>query len=210
MKPEQLFGQTFSCKCGKSHHIEPGEIIYTPDALAQLPTVAEKLKLGHHVAILMDDRTREVAGREVAARLSTGGWRVKEVVVADRAGGGWPICDDTTKHELEVQIENPDWIQTVGSGVISDLGKWVAADKTIPYLCFATAASMNGYASANVAPTIAGVKSLLRAHPPRAVFSSSSILSEAPYELTSAGLGDVLAGRSDTIRRDLGEDCYQC
>ncbi|HAU37510.1 MAG TPA: hypothetical protein DCX07_07295, partial [Phycisphaerales bacterium] len=69
----------------------------------------------------------------------------------------------------------------------------LAHDAGIPCVSFATAASMNGYASANVAPTLAGVKSLLRARPPHAVLASPEILCAAPRELTTAGLGDVLA-----------------
>ena len=52
---------------------------------------------------------------------------------------------------------------------------------------------MNGYASANVAPTINGVKTLLRARAPLAVASSPRVLGQAPHEMTAAGLGDVLA-----------------
>ena len=37
------------------------------------------------------------------------------------------------------------------------------------------------------------VKTLLRARPSKAVLSSPGTLKNAPYELTAAGLGDVLA-----------------
>ena len=189
----QLFGKTFACSCGKIHRIEPREIIYSDDAPGLLIAAAQRLDMAGRTAVLMDVRTREVAGKEIAERLSGGGWTVEEAVVGDRADGGRPICDDVTKQELEGQVGGVDWILTVGGGVITDLGKWIAADREIPFMGFATAASMNGYASANVAPTVDGVKTLLMAHPPRAVFSSPNVLVEAPYELTSAGLGDVLA-----------------
>jgi glycerol-1-phosphate dehydrogenase [NAD(P)+] len=52
---------------------------------------------------------------------------------------------------------------------------------------------MNGYTSANIAPTIRGVKSMLWAHPPVAVAADPDILARAPAELTASGLGDVLA-----------------
>jgi glycerol-1-phosphate dehydrogenase [NAD(P)+] len=81
----------------------------------------------------------------------------------------------------------------VGAGVINDLGKWVAADRGLPHVTFATAASMNGYTSANIAPTIGGVKRLLDGQAPRFVASSPAVLAAAPYELTASGLGDALA-----------------
>jgi glycerol-1-phosphate dehydrogenase [NAD(P)+] len=81
----------------------------------------------------------------------------------------------------------------VGTGVVNDLTKWSAFDKDIPYAVFATAATMNGFTAANVAPTINGVKTLIRAQAPLAVFAIPSIIVEAPFELTAAGLGDAIA-----------------
>jgi glycerol-1-phosphate dehydrogenase [NAD(P)+] len=52
---------------------------------------------------------------------------------------------------------------------------------------------MNGFTAANVAPTIHGVKSLVRAHAPIGVFAQPSVIADAPYRLTAAGLGDILA-----------------
>jgi glycerol-1-phosphate dehydrogenase [NAD(P)+] len=141
----------------------------------------------------MDIRTREVAGKEAAALLREAGWKVSEIVVPDPAEGASPICDDRTHDWLLRQIEATDIVVPAGSGVLSDLGKWIAFDLSVPYVCFGTAASMNGYASANVATTIRGVKSLLWARPPRTVVSDPAILRDAPYELTTAGLGDILA-----------------
>ena len=81
----------------------------------------------------------------------------------------------------------------VGSGVVNDLTKWSAFDHKLPYAVVATAASMNGYTAANVAPSLKGVKSLIRAEAPLAVFAVPSIIAEAPFKLTASGLGDVIA-----------------
>ena len=62
-----------------------------------------------------------------------------------------------------------------------------------PAAIFATAASMNGYAAANVAPAVAGVKTLIHARAHRIVASDPAVLAAAPAALTSAGLGDVIA-----------------
>jgi glycerol-1-phosphate dehydrogenase [NAD(P)+] len=81
----------------------------------------------------------------------------------------------------------------VGSGVISDLSKWIAFDLGCDGAIVATAASMNGYAAANVAPAIAGVKTLVHARAHRVIAAEPAVLANAPYSLTSAGLGDVIA-----------------
>ena len=141
----------------------------------------------------MDVRTREAAGAEAAATLADAGWDVAEVLLEDPPEGQWPVCDEETKGSLAARIGRLDVIVTVGSGVITDLGKWLALDAGVGFVSFATAASMNGYTSANVAPTVRGVKTLIRARPAEAVLAAPGVLAGAPYEMTAAGLGDALA-----------------
>jgi glycerol-1-phosphate dehydrogenase [NAD(P)+] len=81
----------------------------------------------------------------------------------------------------------------VGCGVINDLTKWLAFENDLPYAVVATAATMNGFTAANVAPAIKGVKTLIPARPPLAVFAIPSVIVNAPFELTTAGLGDSIA-----------------
>jgi glycerol-1-phosphate dehydrogenase [NAD(P)+] len=105
------------------------------------------------------------------------------------------LCDDVTVGSLVEQLrgERPDFVVAVGSGVINDLSKWASFQLGIPYLVVATAASMNGYSSANVAPTVAGVKVLVEARPPVAVVAEPAVIEEAPVPMTAAGFGDTIA-----------------
>ena len=189
-----IFGQTIECPCGKTHHVTPHEVVYSPDALTRLPDVCARYCRGRRAAVLMDVRTGQAAGFQAATLLADAGWDVTELVVEDPAAGSSPVCDDTTQRSLAERVGRVDLIVPVGSGAISDLGKWLALEANLPAVTFATAASMNGYASANVAPSIDGVKTVLQARAPLAVMAAPSVLCEAPYELTAAGLGDVLAG----------------
>ena len=188
-----IYGRTIECDCGKTHHIDPQRAIYADAALARLPEALSEWTAGRQVVVLMDRRTRDAAGKAAAAMLRDANWEVFDIVVPDPAEGASPVCDDHTHDTLLRQIGAADVVLPVGSGVLNDLGKWIAFDLDLPYVCFATAASMNGYASANVAATLNGVKTLLRARPPRTVLSDPAILRDAPYELTAAGLGDILA-----------------
>ncbi|KKM75905.1 hypothetical protein LCGC14_1385510 [marine sediment metagenome] len=193
MENMDLFGKTFDCVCGRSHSIVPREVVYGDDAMAQLPAVCARATEGRSVVMLMDVRTRAAAGGEAARILSDAGWQVTELLVPDPGPGRSPICDDHTMDALAPDIGRPDLILPVGSGVVSDLGKWAAMDRSLPYLTVATAASMNGYASSNIAPTVRGVKRLVYGRAPVAVLASPAVLADAPREMTASGLGDVLA-----------------
>ncbi len=101
----------------------------------------------------------------------------------------------------------------VGSGVINDLSKWASFELKIPYVVVATAASMNGYSSANVAPTIAGVKMLIEARPPLAVVAEPAVIEQAPHEMITAGFGDTIAkhqSNGDWVFNNLLLDEYHC
>jgi glycerol-1-phosphate dehydrogenase [NAD(P)+] len=167
--------------------------MYSDSAILQVPDILARYTSGRKVAVLMDLRTSDVAGLKIADALKDSGWNATTLIVPDSPGGETPICDDITYEMLLPKARGVDIILPVGSGVLSDLGKWLAGDLGLPYVAFATAASMNGYTSANVATILKGVKSLHRVQPPKAVVSDPEIIRHAPYELTTAGLGDILA-----------------
>ncbi len=197
MELDQVFGRTFACACGRTHAIAPQQVVIADDAIARLAEQLASCTDGRRVAVIADRRTLAVAGESAAAAVAAAGWAVQVVCVPDRDGDdplyGGPVCDDRTRSWLVDRLEPVDVLLAVGSGVINDLTKWVAYDCSRPYVVFATAASMNGYTAANVAPTIDGVKCLIRARPPGAVVTALPVIASAPPRLTSAGFGDVLA-----------------
>ncbi len=215
MKSDKYFGTTIDCPCGKTHVIAPKELIYAPDAADQLPAVCRRAvgEKSLHICVLMDIRTQTVAGQTVCKALKNTGWEVYPIVVPDPDAGKSPVCDELTRDDLLGKISDADLLVAVGGGVMSDLAKWVALERNLPVVIFATAASMNGYTSANIAPMIDGVKSLVFGRPACAIIASPTILAEAPWELTAAGLGDVLAksiSSADWYLNHLLFDDYYC
>lgn len=188
----ELLGSTFDCTCGKRHTIPTEHYFYGSDALAQLAATAAAATAGTVYLVVADARTYRAAGQRVEALLQSGVADVRLYLVPD-AGEESPAADDMTKDRFLAEAPAADLYIAVGSGVINDLTKWVASLEKKPYLTVATAASMNGYASANVAATVGGLKVLFHAEACRAVFADPGILRDAPFELTTSGLGDVLA-----------------
>lgn len=179
----------------------------SPDAAQELAAAlanAPELSGCGHVVALADERTLAAAGQVCMSALRERGFTVTLRVLPDTHPGSpsvsmmtaeGPVCDDITHDRLldELGSLRPDLLLGIGSGVISDLSKWVAFDLGVRSAIYATAASMNGYTAANVAPAIAGVKTLIAARSHLAVAADPRVLAEAPMALTSAGLGDVIA-----------------
>ena len=98
----------------------------------------------------------------------------------------------------------------VGSGVVNDLVKYAAALARRPYLCVATAASMDGYAASGAALLDGGFKRTFDCPPPLAVVADLDVVAKAPPEMASWGYGDlagkVVAGADWMLADALGED----
>lgn len=147
--------------------------------------VAE-LRLGRRFAVVSDAVTHYVMGARVEQALSKLG-RVDSVVLPRE-----PHADLATVDWLRAHSAGADALIAVGSGTINDLAKYAAARDAKPFAVFATAPSMNGYASANAAITVAGHKTMLPATLARGVFVDLAVLCGAPRRMIRAGLGDSL------------------
>ncbi len=212
MNHGELLNSTFQCQCGKTHTVPVSSIIYSEEAVEAIPQTLAAFKPARRVMLLADVRTWSLSGEHAAAVLRQGGWTISHIIVPDTAHGS-PVCDDCTFAALDRQIAPADIMLAVGAGVINDLTKWLAFERYLPYAVLATAATMNGYTAANVAPTIKGVKTLHVARAPLAIFAVPSVIRDAPFELTAAGLGDVLAkpvSTADWLMNHLFLDEYFC
>lgn len=212
MNPRELLDTTFDCDCGRSHTVPVRELIYAEDALAHLPDVLGSFVDGRRVFLVADQRTWDIAGRRAKEILERAAWSAGRIIVPDSSRGN-PVCDDTTHDWLANRLPPADVALAVGCGVINDLTKWLAFEHDLPYAVVATAATMNGFTAANVAPAIKGVKTLIPARPPLAVFAVPSVIVNAPFELIAAGLGDIIAkpvSTADWILNHIFCDEYFC
>ena len=82
----------------------------------------------------------------------------------------------------------------VGSGVINDLTRYAAFQLNKPFVSFATAASMDGYASAGAPLSQQGFKHTIPCRPPQVILADPDIIASAPREMAGWGYGD-LAGK---------------
>ena len=217
MELSRLLGTSFACACGRVHEVPVRTLLYEAGVIGSLPEIVRQGGRGattEPVVVVADVRTWDIWGARVYDALKQAGLRVSRIIVPDRAKGG-PVCDDHTVQGLIGQLRgmHPDTVVAVGSGVINDLCKWASFETRVPYIVTATAASMNGYSSANVAPTIAGVKRLIEARPPVAVIAEPAVVEQAPREMTAAGFGDTIAkfqSNVDWIMNRVLLDEYYC
>lgn len=212
MNHKELLDTSFDCECGKQHRVPVRKIIYAEDALKAIGSLLGTFTKGRKIVILADQRTWQIAGQAASKSLRQNGWDVNHLIVEDTEHGG-PVCDDHTFNCLKDELPPCDIALAVGCGVINDLTKWLTFDRKIPYAVVATAATMNGFTAANIAATLDGVKTIVFARAPLAVFAVPSVIRDAPFELTTAGLGDVIAkpvSTADWLMNHIFLDEYFC
>src|SRR5688572_4222935 len=96
--------------------------------------------------------------------------------------------------ELEAGIAKTDPIPiAVASGPINDLTKLYAHGCKRPYMCVATAASMDGYTAYGASITFEGSKQTFNCPAPRAVLADLDVIAAAPPAMNASGYADLLA-----------------
>jgi glycerol-1-phosphate dehydrogenase [NAD(P)+] len=148
-------------------------------ALASIPSVFLERFGDRHAVIVADRNTFEVAGREVRRRLERAGHTATESYVFPAEP---PLYAEYSNIErLRDSLREHDAIPVaVGSGTINDIVKRSAHECERPYMCVATAASMDGYTAFGASIEKDGLKQTLSCPAPRAVVADLEVLKHAP------------------------------
>lgn len=104
------------------------------------------------------------------------------------------VATMTHVEEIERLIENREiGVLSVGTGSVNDICRLAAARQDKKLCIFATAPSMDGFASYGAPIVCNGFKATYSAKSPEVIIGDTKILASAPRELKSAGFGDMIA-----------------
>jgi glycerol-1-phosphate dehydrogenase [NAD(P)+] len=185
-------------------HMPIPTMLFESNAIYKLPNVLKQSKAdpAQPVLVVMDKTAMLRNGKDlkklVLEILTSAGWKVEPVILEPDATGqvhtDMPHIEAVKKH-----IRPGVALLSVGSGTVCDITKHAS------YLCeketgtrsslvvFQTANSVSAFTS-NMAPTfVEGVKRTLASRYPDALVCDLETLADAPYEMTAAGVGDLLA-----------------
>ncbi|WP_395689073.1 sn-glycerol-1-phosphate dehydrogenase [Aestuariivirga sp.] len=161
--------------------------------------------------LIADGNTWEAAGRALEAHLRAAGLAVQAHLLPakPKPKPSVELAEDLTLR-LAATSATP---VAVGSGVINDVVKYAAFKLGRPYLCVATATSMDGYTSAGAPLSEKGFKKTIQCKPPRAIIGDLDVLRLAPRAMSSWGYSDLAgkipAGADWIIADDLGVEAIE-
>jgi len=186
------------CTCEQKIHTAPVKCIEISSGA--IKKTAEILKDYKRIFMVADENTYEVAGKEVEQLLKEAGILSHTFILKSPAH---PTDTNVGRVLIEAGIEAktydinamsflPDYILAVGSGSINDICRLVSYRLGIEYGICGTAPSMDGYASV-VAPLLVGkTKIVYQCSIARHIIIDTQICKDAPYELLTAGVGDMI------------------
>lgn len=183
----EILGQSFTCpQCGKIHSVDTISQVISENLIFHMNDEILKLGLKGKALIVCDKNTYKAAGKELVKNI-----KGAEIFTLQ---GDNIHADQNSIGRLIIELVNaPDYLIACGSGTITDIVRYTAFITKLPFIVFATAASVDGFASGSTPLIVDGFKSTYLGKAPLGVFADTKILSNAPRKMIAAGFGDILA-----------------
>lgn len=174
------------CLCGHTHKTAIRDVRIGSGLVHNVGDILKENKFSQKILLVADKNTLAAAeGIEESLK----GFSI-EYKVYDNIR----VADMKHVEELEGIINNRDIsILSVGTGSVNDPCRLAAANQNKKLCIFATAPSMDGFASYSSPIVKDGFKSSYAAKSPEVIIGDTKILANAPVYLKSAGFGDMVA-----------------
>ena len=173
-----------NCPCGKAHDLTIKEIAVGSGITKETGEILTRNGFSGKLLFIADKNTLKAADGIIGA--------LKNFTLVKRI---YPDLREATVNEVEqikAELKNCDCVISVGTGSLNDIARKAAADLIKPLAIFATAPSMDGFASYNAPLTDGNFKITYPAKSPEVIIGDTKILAAAPAHLKSAGFGDMV------------------
>lgn len=181
---------TKPCECGEDHDITFPAIYIEAGAVSKLEDILEEYQCP---VFICDSNTRAAAEPFLEEEF-------KDYPVIELDPEGLCVNEKSLKKVLK-QVEYceegggaicVDILVAIGAGTIHDFTRYCAEEYGVEYISIPTAASCDGFASNVAAVMDDGIMKYLPSSGPKCILADTDIFAKAPYELTAAGVSEIL------------------
>jgi len=183
----QEISKAFSnCECGNKHEFNIKDIVVESNATNRLGEILKKNKFPKNILVVADKTTLSVSqGIQKALKDFNATYYIYEEL---------RVATMQEVNKIEDLIKGQDiGVLAVGTGSIHDTCRMATARQSKMLCLFATAPSMDGFASYNAPIVDNNFKITYEAKSPEVIIADTKILASSPSELKSAGFGDMVA-----------------
>ncbi len=185
LKP--LLQKLENCPCGKTHTFDTERVEIGSGLVHKVGEILTEAAFPKNI-LLVADRNTLTASEGILESLQESGFIVKQLLYTNMN-----LARVEQVREIEALLGDVGGVLSVGSGSLNDLCRVAAYEMEKDFCIFATAPSMDGFAS-DTAPIIENsFKSSWQAKQPRIIIGDTKILAKAPVILKSSGFGDMIA-----------------
>ncbi len=177
-----------NCPCGHEHKFDTEVVEIGSGLTSKTGEILKNAGFPQKVMIVGDDNTMKVSEGIVDSLISAGFCVAKKLIYNDMK-----YARVEQVREVEQLAAEVDGIISVGTGSLNDICRVASFELDKKFCIFATAPSMDGFAS-DTAPIIENdFKNSWKARQPMVIIADTKILAKAPIELKAAGFGDMVA-----------------
>jgi glycerol-1-phosphate dehydrogenase [NAD(P)+] len=163
----------------------PCRVVIGSGAISELSEICDDLKLKSRALIITGPNTMNIMGKQISALLE----RFEPEVMISQASK----LEEVDRAENLAREIGAGFLIGAGGGRSIDIAKLASLRREIPFLSVPAAASHDGICSAQASITVNGETTSVPAHTPMAIIADTSIISNAPARLLSAGCGDIIS-----------------
>lgn len=187
MDLNKILSDLNNCPCGKPHTFATKVVEIGHGVTARAGKILSDASFPKKLLLVADDNTL-AASAGLLESLDGAGFEMKKIIYSNMIYARIEQVD-----ELRALSADVDGIISVGTGSINDICRVIAFDMKKRFCIFATAPSMDGFAS-DTAPIVANnFKTSWQAEQPEIILADTAILAKSPGELKAAGFGDMVA-----------------
>lgn len=174
------------CPCGRVHKTAVKDVCIESGAVGKVGEILKKNGFEKTLLLVADKNTFKAAEGIVES--------LKDFNIEFKIYDNLRVAEMKHVEEIENIVSGREIsVLSVGTGSVNDPCRLACARQDKKLCIFATAPSMDGFASYGAPIVCGGFKSSYAAKSPEVIIGDTKILASAPKELKSAGFGDMIA-----------------
>ncbi|NMP36960.1 MAG: sn-glycerol-1-phosphate dehydrogenase [Clostridiales bacterium] len=187
MNVKELENHFAGCKCGHEHCSKVKAVEAACGNLRRIADILRKYGFPEKLLLVADENTLSAA-KGVIGFLENGGFSVKTHIYENLR-----VASMEQVEAVERLCDDCEGVLSVGTGSLNDICRLAAYRQNKEFAIFATAPSMDGFASDTAPITDGNFKMSYRARQPSVIIADTDILAASPVILKSSGFGDMIA-----------------
>ncbi|MBQ7339853.1 MAG: iron-containing alcohol dehydrogenase [Clostridia bacterium] len=181
---ENIKKEYSNCDCGQKHVLNIKDVVIESGITSQVGEILKKNGFKSKLLFVADKNT---LGASIGILESLKDFSLTKKIYVDLREA--TISESKVIMEL---LKDNDGVIAVGTGSIHDICRYASAKLSKPLCLFATAPSMDGFASYCAPLTDGNFKITYPAKSPEVIIADTKILAKSPKHLKSAGFGDMV------------------